>query len=89
MDLIKLAKFFEEHRVELKSKIHIVELASNPIYDPSTYSCSDLHELLVQFNGGLKPDHIAYIGFDAEKARLVHDTYLKAATHARGIIKTI
>lgn len=74
--------------IEFKEPLHIVEAGLSPSSEPCHHEpYNSLFELVCQFQGGLKPDRVLYIGHDAEKARLIYDTYMKAAIHTKGILE--
>ena len=90
MNAVPLADFMQllaSTGIEFSGPVYVVEMGITPTSDPSLHEpYTEVFSLVCQIQGGLKIDRVLYIGTDKEKARLIHDTYLKAATHARCVL---
>lgn len=68
-------------------KVHVVVGPAHMNAQPEIFETT-VPGLLQQICGGLDPRNIVYQGDDGRKARLVHDTLVKAYTHIQGIVSS-
>lgn len=71
VNMTEIMSLINNNPVKFDQEYHVVEFSRD--CGVNMFTCDTLFFLLSQFNGGLNPSHIIYLGTDADRAQKIYD----------------